>query len=136
VWLARTGDPNDPACVIKKILPHLSSDTLSLERFLDETRVTLHLDHPNIARVLEVGEEDGQCYLAMEYIAGKTLGRISARLRERKESLPLALALHIGVQVCDALGYAHQKADPSGRPLNVVTATSARRTSSCRTAER
>ena len=122
VFLARTtplgGSPR--VCVVKKMLPHLARDTDFVERFLDEAKVLIHLCHPAIARVLEMGGEQGEYILAMEYVQGKTLGKLSAGVRDGPARFPLPLALHIAQRVCDALAYAHCAADPSGRPLHVV----------------
>ncbi|MBI5545602.1 MAG: protein kinase [Deltaproteobacteria bacterium] len=122
VWLARLPGLGGihKVCVVKKILPHLSSDPSFVRRFLDEAKVVVHLSHGNIAQVYEMGEEDGEYFMAMEYVEGKTISRISTRLREREERFPLPLALYIGARACDALAYAHRKTDPSGRPLHVV----------------
>ncbi len=122
IWLARLPGLSGIAkvCVVKKMLPHLSSDRSFVERFLDEAKVVVHLAHGSIAQVFEMGEADGEYFMAMEYVQGKTLARLIARLRERGERFPLPLALYVGIRVCDALAYAHRRADPAGRPLHVV----------------
>lgn len=122
IWLARLPGLSGIAkvCVVKKMLAHLSSDRTFVERFLDEAKVVVHLTHGSIAQVFEMGEADGEYFMAMEYVQGKTLAKVVARLRERGERFPLPLALYVGIRVCDALAYAHREADPAGRPLHVV----------------
>jgi serine/threonine protein kinase len=122
VWLSRIpGMPGiEKVCVVKTILPHLASDRQFVGRFLDEAKVVVHLNHGNIAQVFEMGNVDGQYFMAMEFVEGKTLGRITARLRELGETFPLGIALSIGMKMCDGLAYAHRKTDPSGKPLKVV----------------
>ena len=56
--------------VIKRILPHLNDDPEFHEMFLNEGRVTARLNHPNVCQVYELGEVDGEVFLAMEYLEG------------------------------------------------------------------
>lgn len=123
VWLARLPGLGGvhKVCVVKKMLQHLSSDRSFVKRFLDEAKVVVHLNHGNIAQVFEMGAVDDDYFISMEYVEGKTIARISARLRERGERFPLPLALYIGARACDALAFAHRRTDPAtGKPLHVV----------------
>jgi serine/threonine protein kinase len=111
----------DKLCVVKKILPHLLDDRGFVARFVDEGKVVIHLSHGNIAQVFEMGDVEGEFFMAMEYVEGKTLAKVQTRVRERgPEPFPIELALFIGIRLLDGLAYAHRKADPTGRPLNVV----------------
>lgn len=108
------------ACVVKKVLPHLTAQTQFVHRFLDEARVATRLRHPNIARVRSMGEVDGEYYLSMEYVQGKTLSRFGARLREQGTPMPVGLALLTGELVCAGLSHAHAATDDHGQPLQLV----------------
>lgn len=119
VFLAREDGPRR-ACVVKKVLSRLAENSNFAGRFRDEARVVVHLHHPNIARVYAMGEVDGQLYLSMEYVQGKTLSRLAYRLRQRQQPLPLGLILHLGVRLCEGLAYAHAAKDASGQPLHLV----------------
>ncbi|HEX8819230.1 MAG TPA: serine/threonine-protein kinase [Archangium sp.] len=119
VFLAREEEPGR-ACVVKKVLPTLAGNPQFLARFRDEARVVLRLSHPNIARVWDMGEVGGELYLAMEYVAGKTLNRLAWRLRLQKRVLPVGLALLIGERMCQGLAYAHDVTDERGLPLHLV----------------
>lgn len=110
----------DKLCVVKKVLPHLSEDRSFSTRFLDEARVAVQLTHGNICQIFDVGEVDEALFLAMEYVEGKTVGKVAQRARERQVELPVPLVLWIGARLMDGLGYAHRKTDQSGRPLGVV----------------
>lgn len=119
VYLARE-ESLRRACVVKKVLPRLMENKQFLGRFRDEARVVVHLRHPNIARVHAMGEVEGQLFLAMEYVQGKTLSRLAYRMRQRKQTMPLGIILQIGVRLCEGLAYAHEAKDGSGRPLHLV----------------
>ncbi len=119
VFLAREEGPRR-ACVVKKVLPKLAENSNFAGRFRDEARVVVHLNHPNIARVYAMGEVDGQLYLSMEYVQGKTLSRLCYRLRQLQQSMTVNLILHLGVRLCEGLAYAHDATDAHGQPLHLV----------------
>jgi serine/threonine-protein kinase len=120
VFLAREGGAAPRACVVKKVLPNLVANRAFVGRFLDEAKVVVKLKHPHIARVYAMGDVDGEYYLAMEYVQGKTVSRFSRRLRDRKIDMPLGVALLLAEKTCEGLEYAHLAKDESGSPLHLV----------------
>ncbi|RKG69604.1 serine/threonine protein kinase, partial [Corallococcus sp. CA054B] len=108
------------AVVVKKVLPGLKDTGQFVGRFRDEARVVVRLAHPNIARVYAMGEVDGQLFLAMEYVLGKTLSRLAYRLRQRQRMMPLGPLLQMGIRLCEGLAYAHDATDEDGHPLHLV----------------
>ncbi|WP_201756028.1 protein kinase domain-containing protein [Corallococcus silvisoli] len=108
------------AVVVKKVLPGLVDSRQFVGRFRDEARVVVRLAHPNIARVYAMGEVDGQLFLAMEYVLGKTLSRLAYRLRQRQRLMPLGPLLQLGQRLCEGLAYAHDATDEEGHPLHLV----------------
>ncbi len=91
--------------VALKFLPtQYTSDREIVERFKREAKAAAALNHPNIITVYEVGEHEGQTFIAMEYVKGESL-------RDRmKEDLSSSQAIELISQVCEGLGKAH-KAD-------------------------
>jgi len=89
---------------LKVLTPEFAHDPERLGRFLQEARLASALSHPNVAYILEIGETDGSWFLAMEYVEGQPL---SHRIAEGP--LPLEEILRIGIQVADALEFAHAK---------------------------
>src|SRR6059036_1338823 len=88
-------------------------------RFLREARAAANIHHPNVARVTFYGEQDGECFYAMELVEGETL---EARVR-RDGSMPLALALQIieqatrALAVAEVCGVVHRDIKPSNLML-------------------
>jgi len=90
--------------VALKFLPEeLQQDSTSRKRFLREAKSAAALDHPYICKIYEVGEEEGQSFISMEYIQGETL---SQKLTEGP--LSLKNALQMAVEIAEALNAAHK----------------------------
>src|SRR5947207_7917438 len=91
----------------------------SRSSFLREARAAANILHPNVARVTYYGEQDGECFYAMELVEGETL---EARVR-RDGPMPLAVALEIIEQAARALavaevcGVVHRDIKPSNLML-------------------
>jgi len=103
VWRAR--DTRLDRDVALKVLPtETLTDKTARARLVQEARLASKLNHPYICTVYEVGESDGQTYIAMELVEGQPL---SARLAEGP--LPIEQVLRYGQQLADALGHAHER---------------------------
>ena len=122
IFLARIDGPQgfEKLCVIKKILPHLAEDKDFVQRFGNEARTLVKLTHGSIAQVLDMGQHQGEPYLALEYIDGKDLRKVGARFRERGMPLPLTFVLFVMGRVLDALAYAHRKRDDEDKEIGLV----------------
>lgn len=89
---------------IKFLLPQSVAEEQAKRRLIREAQAAAKLDHPNICTIHEVGEENGQAYIVMQYIEGETL---AARLD--RQPLQITETLEIAVQVADALAEAHSR---------------------------
>ncbi len=91
---------------IKLLREHLVDRSTNLARFQLEAQAAMHLTHPNIIAVHDYGmTADEQPYLIMDYLEGESLGE----LIQKQKRLPVDRALAVFSQICDALGFAHQK---------------------------
>ncbi|MCI0404002.1 MAG: protein kinase [Acidobacteria bacterium] len=92
--------------VALKFLPDdVARDEAAVERFKREARAASALDHPNICTIYEIGEHEGQPFIAMQYLEGETLKqRIDAQ-----RALPDEEVMRVGLQVAEALEAAHGK---------------------------
>ncbi len=97
--------------VIKRILPHHTANKEFLSMFIDEARLTVQLNHSNIVQIYDFGEVQGHYYLAMEYVEGKNLREILARIEDLGEKMPLPHVLFLVSEIAKGLDYAHRKKD-------------------------
>ncbi len=104
--------------VAVKVL-HDASDTTgdAVDKLAREARIIGRLQHRNIVQVHEVAQARGIDFLVMELVDGVTLKWL---IRCYRDGLPFWLGIHVGVEICRALGYAHQAKDDRGRPLGII----------------
>ena len=107
-------------CAIKRIHADNGTDDLYVRMFHDEARINAELHHENIAQVYDFGVEDGEFFLAMEYVPGLDLRDIQRRLHKRGQRMPVRVVLTVLKQVLAGLHHAHTATDTMGRPMRVV----------------
>ena len=107
--------------VIKRILPAMNQDRAFIEMLLHEARIAATLSHPNIVQIFDVGQYDGQYFIAMEHVHGEDLRSIVRQMKKKDVlEFPLEHALAIVLGMCAGLSYAHEKHELDGSALNIV----------------
>ncbi|WP_437675600.1 serine/threonine protein kinase [Sorangium sp. So ce131] len=106
--------------VIKRLRPNIADEPEFRDMLLDEARLAARLNHRNVVQTNEVGLEDSEYFIAMEYLEGQPLSRVLSRARDQARPLPLAVSLWILGEVLAGLHYAHELVDYDGTPLHVV----------------
>ena len=104
--------------VIKHVRPEVATDRQFIAMFEDEARIALLVSHPNVIHTYEVVAEGADYYLAMEYVDGRSLSEVLARIG--RKAVPLEVHIWILTQVLAGLHYAHQLQDFDGTPLEIV----------------
>jgi len=120
LYLAESPRFPSQALVVKTIQPRFLEHTKVVQMFVDEGRIAQALDHPNIVKIVDVGQADGQYFIAMEYIQGKDLVTICRRGVEVRNFLPRSVAVRIILMALRGLIHAHEKRAPDGEPLRIV----------------
>lgn len=122
VWLARIRGPHgfERLVALKTILAAYGHDRTFSDMFLDEARIAAQVDHENVARILEIGEDKGALYHAMELIDGESVRKLYRDVRAAGAAFPLGVALRICADVCAGLHAVHELKGSDGLPLEVV----------------
>jgi eukaryotic-like serine/threonine-protein kinase len=90
---------------VKVLAEHLSDDERFVARFRREALAVAKLIHPNIVQVYDTGEDQGQHYIVMEYVDGRS----GAQILQRSGPVEPEVAAEIGIQACAGLDYAHRR---------------------------
>lgn len=122
VYLAKRFDEHGPSdlLAVKRILPSLAENSDFIRMFLDEARIAAQLVHPGIVRIRELGRIGRSHYLAMDFVWGKDLLHVMRRHKLLGAQLSPSVVAYIGIGMCDALHYAHEKKDRHGEAMGLI----------------
>ncbi len=116
----RQDDPDGAPVALKRLHPQLAHIEEFVIAFLDEAKLALDLQHPNIAGTYDFGKVGDTYYIAMELVRGPTVSQIMNACWSAKRDIPLPIAMSIVIQLLDALDYAHHLCDANGQPLGII----------------
>ena len=106
----KANDPNLRRVVaVKLIHGHLSSDPQFVRRFEEEAAAVAQLRHPNIIQVFDFNHDDETYYIVFEFIPGESLQDRLKRLDDSDRKMPVDEVVEFGMNVGDALDYAHKR---------------------------
>ncbi|HRI70635.1 MAG TPA: serine/threonine-protein kinase, partial [Polyangium sp.] len=122
VWAARQKGSRgfQKTVAIKTMLPALSDDPQFEQMFLDEAALASRIHHPNVAEILDVGEQDDVIYIVMEWVDGEALSVLTKTSKKNNVTFPQRIALRIVRQACGGLHAAHELRDESEQLLDLV----------------
>lgn len=120
VWLARLQGKRGFEKLVAIKVPRLNGDVAFQEMLLDEARIASAIDHENVVRIIELGEQGEILYIVMEWIDGEPLSSLLRTLERKKVDFPLTIALRVVAETCAAAHAAHELLGPDGTPLGVV----------------
>jgi len=122
VWLAQLRGKRgfEKLFAIKTIRTEFLEDPRFQEMFLDEARIASGIQHPNVAQILDLGEQRDVLFIVMEWVDGDSLAKIRRLLAKRGAKLPVGIALRILADTCAGLHAAHELRDQRGEPLGII----------------
>lgn len=122
IYLARKRTDPDAGklYVIKEILPDLASNTRAVEMLLDEARISMRFEHPNVVRVEDLGRDGDDYHLAMEYVEGLDMRELLRRAAMQRVPIPIAHSLYVITNVLRGLDHAHRRRDEQGNPMGII----------------
>ena len=122
VYLARTtvAQGLSKILVIKKIHTAFATSRQFVSMFVDEAKIALGLNHPNVIQVFDFGAVGDTYFLAMEFVDGVDVLKVLQECAQQRRRVPYGVSAYIVQQVAKGLDYAHRKSDEFGERLDIV----------------
>ncbi len=123
VYLARRIQPDGSLgrnVALKRLLPHLVRESNIVRMFLNEARITAQIHHQNVVRIVDIGHQDGEPFIAMELLEGRSFAEVRQKAATLGERVPLGITLRVLADACRGLDAAHRAVDQEGHPLSIV----------------
>jgi len=122
VFLARStgAEGIEKVLVLKRILPSFARSAKFIAMFVDEAKLAMRLNHPNIVQVYAFEQVRREFLLAMEFVDGLDLGRLVAKTKKQQRPIHPGIAAFIVSEAAKGLDYAHKRRDEQGEPMEIV----------------
>jgi len=123
VYLARTRDDHTgdtPLVAIKRPHRHLAKDKAFLSMLLDEARLASAIDHPNVVKVRELGFEQAEPFIVLDYVEGASLSELRKELAAAERAVDTRVAVRVVLDALAGLHAAHELTDDKGRSLGII----------------
>jgi serine/threonine protein kinase len=105
---------------IKRLHPRCTQTPEFVEMLKEEAKTAVGLSHANIVQIFDLGRVQEHYYIAMEYINGRDLRQLVARLKDQRAFIPPEAALYLISELCSGLDFAHRQRDANGRLLRLI----------------
>jgi eukaryotic-like serine/threonine-protein kinase len=105
---------------IKRLHRHLAAEPEFVAMFLDEARLAVRVQHPNVVSTLDVVSQGGELFVVMEYVAGDSLGALLKATRDAGGTLPIPIVTSVVVGFLHGLSAAHGATSERGEPLAII----------------
>ncbi|MBA3394368.1 MAG: serine/threonine protein kinase [Deltaproteobacteria bacterium] len=105
---------------LKRILPMLASSDNFIDMFLREARLAAQISHPNVVQIFDLCTDDGNHFIAMEYVAGWDLRAVLKATQVLALRIPVAFACRVAADVCAGLHAAHSLTNDTGGACGLV----------------
>jgi serine/threonine-protein kinase len=121
VYLARKAEGRDaPLIALKRPHRHLASDNTFLTMLVDEARLASSIQHDNVVKVRELGFDNGEAFIVMDYVEGASLAEVRKELSAAGRAIDSRFAVRIALDSLAGLQAAHVLDDDKGKPLGIV----------------
>ena len=122
VWLACREGPEGfhKEVVIKRMLKHLAKDQFYENLFLNEAKVSMVLQHPNIVHTLELNRAEDSWFLVMEHVRGRSLRSCIRHAKKTGRQIPEAIAVWLIAEALQGLHFVHNLTDSRGYFLGIL----------------
>jgi serine/threonine protein kinase len=120
VWFGRLRGVRGFEKLVAIKVPKLNGDNSFSEMLLDEARIASAIEHDNVAKIIELGEQGDILFIVMEWIDGEPVSTLLRALDKTKAKFPLPVALKIISDMCQAAHAAHELKGADGADLGVV----------------
>jgi serine/threonine protein kinase len=122
IYLARTKGLAgfEKQLALKVIHPDYADDRDFVQMLVNEAKIAVGLNHPNIAQTFDLGKINNRYFISMEYVDGADFFQILKRLGDAGATLPIEAALKVAHDTLCGLEYAHTKVDDQGNPLKII----------------
>lgn len=105
---------------LKVIHAEYANDQHFIQMLVDEAKITVKLNHPNIVQTFDLGRVESNYFISMEYVDGADYFQLLKDTAEMQDEFPIAAALLTAREALLGLDYAHQRCDDAGNPLNII----------------
>ena len=105
---------------LKVIHPDYADDHRFVQMLVDEAKIAVQLNHPNIAQTFDLGRIGHAYFISMEYVEGADFFNMLKRTSEQGRQFPVAASLLVVHEALRGLDYAHRKKDEEGQPMSII----------------